>query len=509
MKPYFLTTIFLLSFSIAAFCLGFDIRTSSVIDQPDVEVLGSYKGAWIAIGFEKPGNLNKPPRFKIFKYESGFKTGKTSKLFNSFGEKTYYLRSAIIHGKISMFYAVCQMRMDEKTMLDNKEGHKELPVIMQQDFNLDSMDAEGEAKTVLDSKEDFFAASGIEIAQSNDKSKTAVLLKPFYRQTKYKVIITDNKTGEVFSKTFEFKEMKEYLQFLQISVSNEGQVFIAAKVRDDVISISENAGNNKNAIYLFGINKQTAKPVPTSLSALLGKDRFFGNAQMKVLNSGELLLSCDFFADEKRQNFKGISLIKFSAELSMTGKADISADGFVSQATGYRALKKGKEFSNLETLEILPLDGKEFMLVVEYHDTLANPDKTLPRITERGYLLAYRIDENLAVKAQHFIPKKQLSATVDYAFSAAAYHKGNDVFLFHNADWEADGEHNMELQCTKLPADGGEPVTQKVLNTSNDFFTSVSPLYAGIDGKVLFEEVKLVEFGDVSREVKLLEVGVK
>jgi hypothetical protein len=475
-----------------------------------VEVLGSYKGSWIAIGFEKPGNLNKPPRFKIFKFASGFKTGKTSKLFNSFGEKTYYLRSAIIHGKVSMFYAVCEKRVDEHTMFDSREGHKELPVIMQQDFDLDSMDVDGEAKMILDSREDFFASSGIEITQSNDQSKTAVLIKPFYRQTKYKVIITDNKTGEVFSKPFEFKELKEYLQFLQISVSNNGQMFIATKVREDVISISDNAGKNKNTFYLFAVSKQTAKPLQYSFSGLASKDKFFGKLQMKVLNSGELLVASDFFSDEKRQNFKGISLTKFSPELTMLGKIDVSPDaGFVAQATAYRAVKKGREFSNVETQEILPLDEKEFMLIAEYGDTLVNPDKTQSHFTERGYLLTFRIDENLAVKAQNFIPKKQISATVDYAFSASPYRKGNDVYLFHNADWETDGEHNLELQCTKLAADGSEPVTQKVLNTSNDFFTCVNPLYTGADGKVLFEEVKLVEFGDVSREVKLLEVTLR
>ena len=315
MKQNLLSLLFLFSFSMAAFCTGFDIRTSSVIDQPNVEVLGSYNGSWYAIGFEKPGNLNKPPRFKIFKYASGFKTGKISVLFNSFGEKTYYLRSAIINGKISMFYAVCEMRMDEKTMLDNKEGHKELPVIMQQNFNLDSLTADGEAKTILDNKEDFFASSGIEIAESNDKSKTAVLLKPFYRQQKYKVIITDNKTGEVFSKTYEFKELKEYLQFLKLSVSNDGHAFIATQVRDDIYSISKTAKANQTTFYLFSIGKETAKPLQYSFTSPLSKEQFTGNIQLSVLNSGELLLVADFFADEKKQNFKGVSLMKFSSAL--------------------------------------------------------------------------------------------------------------------------------------------------------------------------------------------------
>ncbi|MCX6199996.1 MAG: hypothetical protein NTY88_12385 [Bacteroidetes bacterium] len=510
MKQNLLSLLFFFSFSIAAFCAGFDIRTSSVIDQPDVEVLGSYNGSWYAIGFEKPGNLNKPPRFKIFKYASGFKTGKISVLFNSFGEKTYYLRSAIINGKISMFYAVCEMRMDEHTMLDSKEGHKELPVIKQQNFNLDSLTADGEAKTILDNKEDFFASSGIEIVESNDKSKTAVLLKPFYRQQKYKVIITDNKTGEIFSKTYEFKELKEYLQFLKLSVSNDGHAFIATKVRDDIYSISKTAKANETTFYLFSIGKENAKPLQYSFTSPISKEQFIGNIQLSVLNSGELLLAADFFADEKKQNFKGVSLMKFSSALDVIGKRDISPDAnFISQVATYHAFKKGKEFSNLETQQIIPLDGKDFMLIAEYHDTIPNPDKTQPRISERGYLLSFRIDENLAVKAQHYFPKKHLSAKVDYAFSASAFCKGNDVYLFHNADWETDDEHNMELQCTRLPADGSEPVTQKVLNTSNDFFTCVTPLYIGSDGKVLFEEIKLVEFGDVSREVKLLEVGVK
>ena len=92
-----LTFIFYCLFITGAFASGFDIKTSSVIAQPNVEVLGDLKGSWYAIGFEKPGNLNKPPRYQIFKYATGFKTGKTSILFSSFGEKTLYLRSAFIN----------------------------------------------------------------------------------------------------------------------------------------------------------------------------------------------------------------------------------------------------------------------------------------------------------------------------------------------------------------------------------------------------------------------------
>ena len=499
-----------LFFALRLSAIGFDIKTSSVIDQPNVEVLGSYKGSWYAIGFEKPGNLNKPPRFKIFKYSAGFKSGKISVLFNSFGEKTYYLRSAIIHGKISMFYAVCEMRMDEKTMLENKEGHKELPVIMQQDFNLDSLTADGEAKTILDNKEEFFASSGIEIAQSSDKSKTAVLLKPFYRQQKYKVIITDNKTVDVFAKTYEFKELKEYLQFLSLNVSNNGEAFITAKVRTDVVSISKTAKPNESTFYIFSVSRETAKPFQYSFTSPFSNGMFAGNIHATVLNSGEFLVAADFFTDAQLQNFKGISLTKFSNELNVVSKRDVSpAPTSALQAMSEHGLKKGKEFMHLTTIQVLSLEGKEFMVFAEYQDELVNADKTIPIKTERGYLLSFRVDENLAFKAEYFIPKKQWSSSVAYAFSSSAFTKDNDVFLFHNADWQTDDEHNMELQCTKLSADGSAPVTQKVLNTSNDFFTNVNQLYVSDEGKVLLEEIKLVEFGEVSREVKLLEVGVK
>ena len=85
----------------------------------------------------------------------------------------------------------------------------------------------------------------------------------------------------------------------------------------------------------------------------------------------------------------------------------------------------------------------------------------------------------------------------------------NDVFLFHNDDWESDEEHGMNLQCTRLSANAGEPETQKIIHTSNDFFTSMKNIYHSGDDKLLFTEEKLVDYESVSREVKLLEVTLK
>ena len=180
----------------------------------------------------------------------------------------------------------------------------------------------------------------------------------------------------------------------------------------------------------------------------------------------------------------------------------------MTQAMAYKPMKKGKEFSKVRAKQLLVLtDG--FALIQEYQDSIAATAKGSPATIERGYILCTRLDNMLAVKNRQFVTKKQQSNTVGYAFSAGAYNKGNEVYIFRNNDWEADEEHFMELHCTRLSADGSQTETTKVLKTSDDFFTNVSSIQPGTNGKLLFEVVKLVDYEDVSREVKLMEVTIR
>ncbi len=506
--------------TLAIFCLliivytanaaGFDVKTISLVDQPNIEILGDYKGQWYAIGFEVGGNLNKPPQYKIIRYNQGLKDGKTSILYPSFGEKAMYLKAGFVNNKISLFYAKCGKREDVTVLLDKREGRKQLPVIMRQDYDPATLEPSGVAEMIFNEEDEFFAPSGIEISKSLDKSKSAVLFKPYYKHQKYKVIITDSKTGEVFAKTFEFKLLKEYLKFYEMKVSNAGEVIIATKVRDDVITLSQTSANkNQVKYFLFSVAKGNDKATQLDLVSPAGS-KYFTDPMLTMLNNGETLLAYDYFSAANDAALKGTSVTKYGAGFSAKGSVDLIPDSkFGANATAYHSFKKGKEFTHLATKQILPLSGNGFVVVTEYHDTIANADKTKAGTVERNYLVTYRVDENMAQKAQHFIEKKQASPQYDYALSVQAFAKGNDACIFHNDNWEADEENNMNLQCTLLPADGSEPVTQKIVNTSGYFFTSMEHLFTASGNKLLFTEERLVDYENVSRERKLLEVTVK
>jgi hypothetical protein len=506
-----LYSLLFLSLHFNAFSGGFDVKTSSVIQQPDVKVLGDFNGSWYMLGFEKPGNLNKPPQYRILKYAQGFGSSKTSKLYPSFGEKTYYLCAAFINNKVSLFYSKCEKREDEESMMDAREGRKHLPVIMRQDFDPNTLEADGGTKVVFDEIDERFTASGMMFAESEDKSKTAILFKCFYRQQKFKVWIIDNKTGKEFSRTVDFKESKENLQFLSVQINNQGTVYVSAKLRTDIISAAPSTGPKfQNKYYLYAINIDDEKPKQLTLLSPIGKDQFLENPITNVLSGGELVVAFSSFSDEKHLLFKGFSVTVYDAELNVKGKREITPDAkFAEDAGAYHGLKKGKEFSNLTLHQIVPLPDKSFMLITEYKDTVFSTSKNTPPSVERDYIVTFRLDESVNIKYQQFIPKKQISPTLGYAFSIRSFRKGTDVLLFYNSDWEADGDHDMNLQCTTIPGNGNATITQKVLNTSNDFFTNVVEFIPPSGNKVLFAVEKLVDFGEISREVKLLEVTVK
>ncbi len=505
-----LTLIFTFVVAAKAWSTGYDIKTSSVIDQPNIEVLGDYKGSWYVVGFEKPGTLNRPPNYKLFRYTQGFKAGKISELYNSFGEKTVYLQTAFVNNKISMFYARCGKREDISILLDKRDGRRQLPVIMRQDFDPITLEPAGEAETIFNEEDEYFSPSDIEISQSPDNSKTAILFKPYYKHQRYRVSVIDNNTGSVFSKTFDFKESKEYLKFVKMEVNNNGAMLIEARIREDVITLTQSPSvKGQVKYYFFAVGKDSeAKPKSTEIVAQPGN--FFYDPLITALNNGQMVVAYDLYNSEKDASPKGTRVLKFDENMNAAGQRDITPDEkFSAQAAAYHTGKKGREFSNLRAQQILPLAGNSFMLLTEYCDTVASIDKSKPASVVRNYLVTYRIDDNMNVTAQHFIHKKQVSPTVGYAFSVKAFAKGNDAYLFYNGDWEADEEHNMNLQCSRLAADGSDPQTQKVVNTSNDFFTSMENVYPSPEGRVLFGVEKAVDYEDVTREVKLLEITPK
>jgi hypothetical protein len=149
------------------------------------------------------------------------------------------------------------------------------------------------------------------------------------------------------------------------------------------------------------------------------------------------------------------------------------------------------------------------MLIAEYQREAEGKTKEEPKSVERNYLITYRFDDKMTLNNFHFIAKKQSSAKFGFALSAQAYRRGNEVYIFHNDDWDSDDEHGIALQCSRMPATGGEADTRKVVMTSDDFFTSMKHFYPRNDGRVLFTEEKQVEFEDVSKQIKLLEVTVR
>lgn len=512
MNPNMTARHFLLIISLSIVSIvhaGFDIRTSSVIEYPGVEVLGYYNGAWYAIGFELPGNLNKPPKFQIFKHTAGFKSGKTSVTYNSFGEKTFYLRAAFINNKISLFYAVCEKRVDEEFMIEKREGHKLLPVIMRQDFDPVTLESAGEPVMMFDEKDEYFTCSGIDVVESADRSKVAVLFKPYYKQYRYKAVIMNNKTSEVYQRTYDFKWRKEYLRFMETKLSNDGQLYISCKVRSDVLSLNTPPKNKPQNVYFFFSHSINGDTAAYKLTSPVNNNQFLGEPLIEIAGSEGMIAAFDFYGDTKWKAYQGTAIYRFEKELANPARRDVLPDQkFAANATAYHPFKKGSEFTNLTTRQVLPMQQNGFLVLTEYLDTLPAEKNALPAM-EYGYIMATLLDANLQMKGQYFIPKKQISNTVDYAFSARAYASPTGAHIFFNADWEADGENNMNVMCFKIAPDGTASGPHKVLNTSGEFYTRLWDIYPGANNNVMFREEKLVDYGDITRHVKLLEITIR
>jgi hypothetical protein len=386
-----------------------------------------------------------------------------------------------------------------------------MQTILRQDYDPYTLDSLGDPQVVFNEEEDHISASGIEIAQSPNGSKTAMLVKCYYRQQKYKVILTDNHLGRIYAKVFDMKPVKDYLKFIDLKVSNEGQVFIAAKVRDDVVTLN-NASKDKKPVlyYFFSIDNSADEPKLLTFTSPEDRDKYPADPVLTILNNGELLITRIYSQTDKSPVVKGIFISTYNADFNLTGKKDIPADPkLLAQVGEFMKSKKETGFAHLELRQVLPLYGGDIILIAGNRQASESKDKNSAPVIEIGYLLAYRLDDKLELRDARLIPKKQSSASVNYAFSTQAYGMSNDVYLFHNDDWPTDDEHSMELQCTRLPAKGGEPETKKVLRTSEDFFTSMQHIHATSDGRVLFTEEKLVDFGGISKEIKLLEITVK
>ena len=358
---------------------------------------------------------------------------------------------------------------------------------------------------------EHFAASGIDIAQSDDKSKTAIVIKHYFRQQKFKVLLIDNNKGPVFERSFDIKTEKDLINFKHIAVSNEGQILLEARTQEDPLHL-DGKGKKTPCYYFFSINSTDERPQMLRLAATIGGNQFSGEPMIAILNNGEMLISYDHYANDHSPVLKGISVNKYKTDFTLIGTQDIAPDSkFLAQGAAYQKSKeRGLEY--LETRQILPLESGNFMLIAEYHRSTDNKDKITGAITtilERHYVIAYRLDNQMNIKAAHFIDKRQTTHTIGYAFSVQAYRKGNDVYLLHNEDCESDDEHGLSLLNTYFPAMGGEPSTQKIVHTAEDFFTCLEHIYTGSNNRILFTEAKVVDFSVESKELKLLEVRVK
>ncbi|MBL7779548.1 MAG: hypothetical protein JNK66_14805 [Chitinophagales bacterium] len=487
---------------------GYEIKLSTVMDKPGVEFLGYKNDSWYAIGFEKPGNLNKPPRYTLYKYALAFKSGKASVLYPSFGEKTFYLQSGFNGNKISMYYAVCDRRSDEEWMMENRDSRKQLPVIMRQNFDANTLEPDtGGAQLIFDEKDEYFTCSGILLAHSPDGSKSAVLIKPYYKQQRFKLLIADAKSGTSIAKTYDFKEQKEYLQFLQMQINNDGQVYITARVRDDVISLAPTTKNKpQNTYYIFSADANTPLAEPYKIASP-NSGLFYANPLSTLSQNGELVLAFDSYTDELRTLYRSTAMYRVDAKLNLMAKTQLSPSADVTaQCQTSNGSKKGKEFYKFKTQQIVNC-GKGYGVLVEYADTTA-AQKTIPAVVISGNMLVFQTDDNMQQKANWLILKKQQSATVQYAFSARIMIKNNELNLLYNADWEADEEHFMNLMHTRLPADGSAAVTTKVVRTSDDFFINFSSVWTN-GNRIAFRQEKLVDFEDVGKEIRFLEITLK
>lgn len=494
-----------------AHAAGFDIKTSSIIDQPSVEVLGDYNNCWYVIGFETPNHPNHPARFYILKYAAGFPSGKSSPVYPPFGEKTDYLKAAIINGKVSIFYSRTEHLAERPDMVDSRDGYKQIPKIMRQDYDPVSLLPSGEPVTIFDETQEHFAASGIDIAQSEDKSKTAILIKHYFRQSKFKLILVDNNKGSFLEHSYSLKADKNLVTFRKITVNNTGQVLLEARTQEDPLHMDS---KNKKAqrFYFFSMHNNVEEPEVLSIAPAIGGNQMANEPMIACLNSGDILISYDHYANEHCPALKGISITKYKSNFTLVATQDITPDDkILNQATPYQKTKE-KGLENVETRQLVPLENGGAILITEFRRSTENKDKATGAIgnplLERHYLIAYGLDNTLNLTSSTFIDKKQSAHNIDYAFSIQAFKQGNDVYLFHNENCEGDDEHGLSLLSTKLSAAGGEPVTQKIVHTSEDFFTSMEHIYTARN-QILFIEAKVVDFSAEGRELKFLEATLK
>jgi len=143
---------------------------------------------------------------------------------------------------VSIFYSRCERVVERPDMVDSAMVINRYPNFAA-GLRPGYFIASGEPVTVFDEAVEHFAASGIELAQSDDKSKTAILIKHYFRQQKFKVILIDNSKGPVFEKSFAIKAEKDLINFKHIVVGNDGQMLVEAKTQEDPCSWTPKAKN--------------------------------------------------------------------------------------------------------------------------------------------------------------------------------------------------------------------------------------------------------------------------
>ena len=263
MKNFWLP-VFCYFFCLQACAAGYDIKTSSIIDQPAIEVLGDYNGSWYVIGFEKPNHPEKPARFYILKYAAGFPTAKCSPVYPPFGEKTDYLKAAIVNKKVSIFYSRTEHLPERPNMVDRRDGYKQIPKIMRQDYDPLTLLPAGEPVVVFDENKEHFAACGIDIAHSEDRTKTAILIKHYFRQNKFKIVLIDNAKDQSIERTYPIKTEKDLINFRRLLVNNDGQIFLEARKQDDPLH-PDTKGKKGAQFYFFSVVESIQWSTPVNI----------------------------------------------------------------------------------------------------------------------------------------------------------------------------------------------------------------------------------------------------
>jgi len=142
-------------------------------------------------------------------------------------------------------------------------------------------------------------------------------------------------------------------------------MLVEAKTQEDPLLLDPK-GKKLLKYYFFSVNGEDDDPPVMSLAAAVGGNQTSSVPAIAVLNSGELVISYDHYANDHSPVLKGISVSKYKTDFTLIATYDIVPDQkLLDKASAYQTTKeKGLEY--LETRQILPLDGGNFLLIAEY-----------------------------------------------------------------------------------------------------------------------------------------------